>query len=70
MLTCAKIVDNPDNIPAGTVIQADKRGFVVACGEGALELLEVVPQGKKAMSGTNYLNGCRENLTGKTMICG
>ncbi len=70
MLTCAKIVDNPDNIPAGTVIRADKRGFVVACGEGALELLEVVPQGKKAMSGANYLNGCRENLTGKTMICG
>ena len=31
--------------------------FVVACGEGAIEILEVQPEGKKRMSAQSYLNG-------------
>lgn len=30
---------------------------VVACGEGALELLEVIPEGKRAMTGKDWLCG-------------
>ena len=67
-LTKAKIVENSLQAAAGTVIQADRKKFVIACGEGALEILEVVPQGKKAMSGTNFLNGCREPLSGKNLL--
>ena len=67
-LTKAKIVENNLQAAAGTVIQADRKKFVIACGEGALEILEVVPQGKKAMSGTNFLNGCREPLSGKNLL--
>ncbi len=43
---------------AGTVLSAAKR-FVVACGEGALELTEVKPAGKRAMSGDEFLRGAR-----------
>ncbi len=34
-------------------------GAVVACGEGALELLEVQLPGKKAVRGVDFVNGCR-----------
>ncbi|MBO5721938.1 MAG: methionyl-tRNA formyltransferase, partial [Lentisphaeria bacterium] len=69
-ITRGKVVGNAENAPAGTVVKADRRGWVIACGEDALEIVEVVPQGKKAMSGANYLNGCREPLLGKNMVNG
>jgi methionyl-tRNA formyltransferase len=31
--------------------------LIIACGSGALELLEIVPQGKREMTGTAFLNG-------------
>ena len=37
----------------------DAKRLVVACGEGALELLEVAPEGKKAMSGGEFSRGKR-----------
>jgi len=43
----------------GEVLLADKRGWVIACGEHALELLRVVPQGRKEMTGIEFLRGCR-----------
>ncbi len=43
----------------GIVIQAHGEGPLVACGEDALRLLEVQPEGKKTMSGASYLNGHR-----------
>lgn len=43
---------------AGTVVQADKRGLKIACGDGqALELLELQPDGKKPMAATAFLQG-------------
>ncbi len=33
--------------------------FIVACGEGAVEILELQPEGKKKMSAQSYLNGLR-----------
>ncbi len=43
----------------GTMVAAGGEGPVVACGEGALCLLEVQPEGKRAMSGADYLRGGR-----------
>ncbi len=40
----------------GEILVANK-GFVVACGEGALELVDVQPQGGKRMSGAAFLRG-------------
>ncbi|MDT0632313.1 methionyl-tRNA formyltransferase [Rubrivirga sp. S365] len=41
---------------AGAVVEADGR-LVVACGEGAVEVLEVQRQGKRRMSVADFLNG-------------
>ena len=44
---------------AGEVLQADKKALLVACSQGALEILKLVPQGKNEMSGPAFLNGHR-----------
>lgn len=42
----------------GTVLQADKKGLRVACGEGGvLDVLEIQPDGKKAMAASAFLLG-------------
>lgn len=42
----------------GTLLSFDKtKGFVVACGEGALSLLEVQLEGKKSLSVDEFLRG-------------
>ena len=43
----------------GEVLGAPGGRFVVACGQGALVLLEVQLEGKKAMPGEAYLAGAR-----------
>jgi methionyl-tRNA formyltransferase len=42
----------------GTVLEAKKR-LLIQCDGSALELLQVVPQGKKAMNGSSFINGYR-----------
>ena len=42
---------------AGTVLAT--RPLTVACGEGAVQLLHVVPEGKKPMDGTSFAAGLR-----------
>ncbi len=43
----------------GETLCADKRGWVIGAGDGALEVLELVVPGKKAMSGSAFWNGNR-----------
>ncbi|MDD3118893.1 MAG: methionyl-tRNA formyltransferase [Victivallales bacterium] len=57
-LTAAGVVPEMTGRP-GEVLRADKRQWIVACGDGALELSQVVPEGKKEMSGADFLRGCR-----------
>lgn len=52
----AEVVENPDKAAAGTVIQADKTGLVVACGKQALKLETIQIPGKKAMAAADVLN--------------
>ena len=47
----------PDTRP-GTILQAKKK-LVVQCGRSAVELLRVVPDGKKEMDGAAFVNGYR-----------
>ena len=42
---------------AGTVLAT--KPLTVACGEGAVQLLHVVPEGKKPMDGTSFAAGLR-----------
>ncbi len=57
----ARVVEGV-SAPAGTIVQADKHGFIIACGSGAIELLELTPAGRKNMSAIAYLNGCKTAL--------
>jgi methionyl-tRNA formyltransferase len=45
----------------GTIIQAKKR-LIVQCGRSAVELLRVVPEGRKEMDGVSFINGYRPRL--------
>lgn len=52
----AAVTASPSVAPPGAVIGSG-RAFVVACGSGALELLEVQLEGKKAMPVSEFLRG-------------
>lgn len=46
------------NKAPGTVLQADKKGLRIACGDGGvLDILELQPDGKKAMAAPAFLLG-------------
>jgi methionyl-tRNA formyltransferase len=45
--------------PPGTVLDRDAHGVVVACGDGAVRLVEVQPEGKARMGGDGFANGYR-----------
>ena len=44
------------DVPAGTVISADKQGIAVQTGEGILTILELQAAGKKRMSAADFVN--------------
>jgi methionyl-tRNA formyltransferase len=52
----AAVVPNAFGTP-GQVLCADKHGVVVACGEGALRLVTIQPEGKKAMPAAAWVAG-------------
>ncbi len=41
----------------GEIVEVTKKYFVIACGEGALRVRNLQPEGKKAMDTSAYLNG-------------
>lgn len=43
--------------PAGTVVSLAGGAVTVACGEGAIRLLELIPEGKSRMSAAAFING-------------
>ena len=43
--------------PPGTVLQADRRGLLVACGQNCLQFQEIQPEGKKRMSFESFCCG-------------
>lgn len=47
---------------AGSVIEIGKESFTIACGEGAIEVLEVQLEGKKRMSAGDFLKGSTLNI--------
>jgi methionyl-tRNA formyltransferase len=65
-ITSAKVVSKLDEI-SGTIIKADKNEWIVACGEDALEIEGLIPEGKNEMSGVEFLRGCRVE-EGKSVI--
>ncbi len=64
----SQLADNHRQAAAGSIIQADNHGLVVACGEGALSLQQLQLPGKKALSVRDILNGHAERFAvGKSL---
>lgn len=51
---------DPQSGEAGTIVQADKAGIVVACGKGALNIQQLQMPGKKPMATADLLNSKAE----------
>jgi len=62
----AEIIDEQGE--PGEILQANKKGIDIACGEKSLRLLQLQPPGKKAMDAASFLNGRGEWLTPGTLL--
>lgn len=58
VLRCGVIDGQSADYPPGTIIP-DKKRLLVQCAHSAVEILNLVPQGKKPMDGRSFLNGCK-----------
>lgn len=56
-ITEAETVDM--NGRPGEILVADKKDWIIACGELAIRINKIVPQGKSEMSGADFLRGCQ-----------
>ena len=52
-----EIAEAPADCPPGTIAKTDRDETLVACGQGAIRLIEVQPAGKKAMAMADFLRG-------------
>ena len=51
-------VGGETSAPAGSVVEADKNGLAIACGDGRLlRVLELQGEGGKRMAAADYLRG-------------
>lgn len=53
----AKLAPRATDQAPGTVTSIDERGFVIACGEGAVQIAAVQPAGKRRMSPADWARG-------------
>lgn len=65
VLRGAVAAETGQNAPPGTVSRDETGRLVVQCGRGLLALLEVRPEGGKAMTGAEYLRGHPLGVLGK-----
>lgn len=56
-ITAAVVEPAPDEHAPGTVVTADKDAWRIACGKNLLKILTLIPEGKKEMSGADFLRG-------------
>ena len=57
-ITNGKVVNDLTGRP-GEVIKADKTGWIISCGSGALKIVKLIPEGKKEMAGEDFLLGTK-----------
>ena len=53
----SRLTDKTAIAEPGTVVEATKHSFFVACGDGVLEIIEVQPESKKRMAAQVFING-------------
>ncbi|WP_323840499.1 methionyl-tRNA formyltransferase [Photorhabdus africana] len=59
----AEAIEEQISAEPGTVLKADKKGIYIATSDGILNITQLQPAGKKAMSAANLLNSKREWFT-------
>ncbi|MER2473872.1 methionyl-tRNA formyltransferase [Photorhabdus laumondii] len=59
----AEAIEEQTSVEPGTVLKADKEGIYIATADGILNITQLQPAGKKAMSAANLLNSKREWFT-------
>jgi methionyl-tRNA formyltransferase len=57
----AEVIDRSGN--PGAILSFGKEGFIVACGENALRLLEVQLEGKKTMPAGDFIRGIHHSVS-------
>jgi len=57
LITSASSFNAPSGSVPGEVLEAGTGGILVACGEGALRILTLKPEGKREMTTTEFLAG-------------
>jgi methionyl-tRNA formyltransferase len=67
-LFAPEVVFQASDAAPGTVLRADGRGLLVACGKHCLNLREVQPEGKKRMSVAAF--SCGHPLPGGILLQG
>ena len=62
ILACEKVDDyNESNIRPGTIIRNRKK-LQVQCADSAIEITQILPEGKKIMDGVSFLNGFKPEI--------
>lgn len=56
-LFCPELVHQESEAEPGTLLQADKRGLLIACGNNCLMIHEIQPEGKKRMTVEAFVCG-------------
>ncbi len=54
----AQIAQDYEATEAGLVLEANKNSWVISCKDKAIVIEKVIPQGKKEMTGAEFLRGC------------
>jgi len=52
-----EVLHKDSNAQPGTILQADKRGLLISCGQNSLLIREIQPEGKKRMSVESFICG-------------
>lgn len=54
---CNVLPGSAEQAQPGQILEADSKGFHIACGTGVLAVLECQPEGKRAMAAQSFVNG-------------
>ena len=57
------------NKPAGEIVAASKNGIEIATGKGTVTITSLQPQGKKAMSAADFINGRSDWVSPGSNLC-
>ncbi|NQZ68056.1 MAG: methionyl-tRNA formyltransferase [Lentisphaeria bacterium] len=62
IITEADVNSTHSNQCPGQIVQADNEAWVVSCSDTNLEIKKCIPEGKKEMTGRDFIRGCKLEL--------